>query len=201
MRILILLLLAFSASGQTNTQTIVLPITTTGGTDSIVIPLLNGQFIRFMQPIPYYSQITGTDSLVARSSTTKQRGLLSPFSLPVSTATQNALNLKQNIPTVITGSVTQLTSKATAVILNANKGQITMNSAALAAGAEVSFTLNNSFISATDVVIVNIQSVGTVNSYSATVSAVSAGSCAITLSNLSTASLSQALVLNFLIIK
>lgn len=99
------------------------------------------------------------------------------------------------------GTVTQATSKATAVTLNNMKGRITMNGAALAAGAEVSFSLNNTFISATDVVIVNIQSVGTVNSYLVSVGAVANGSCSITISNASPGSLSQAIVLNFLIIK
>lgn len=99
------------------------------------------------------------------------------------------------------GTVTQLTSKATAVTLNKICGQIVMNAAALAAGAEVSFTLTNSTIVATDVVIVNIQSVGTVGSYAITVSAVAAGSCQFTLTNLSVGSLSQAVVLSYAIIK
>lgn len=123
---------------------------------------------------------------------------------PVSTATQTALNLKQTIPTAgqgLGGTVTQATSKTTAVTLNKQYGRITMNGAALAAAAEVAFTLTNSTIAATDVIIVNIQSVGTAGSYFVTVGAVAAGSCSITLGNTSAASLSQAVVLNFAVIK
>ena len=76
-----------------------------------------------------------------------------------------------------------------------------MNGAALAAAAEVSFVLTNSTIAATDTVIVCIQSVGTAWAYFVSVGAVSAGSCAITVGNASAGSLSQAVVLNFAVIK
>lgn len=99
------------------------------------------------------------------------------------------------------GTVTQATNKSTGVTLNKTAGQITMNGAALAAGAEVAFTLTNNTITATDVVIVNVQSVGTAGSYLVSVGAVSNGSCSITVSNASTGSLSQAIVLNFAVIK
>jgi len=99
------------------------------------------------------------------------------------------------------GAVTQATSKATAVTLNKLCGAITMNGAALAAAAEVAFTLTNSTIAARDVVIVNIASVGTAGAYFVCVGAVAAGSCSITLGNCSAGSLSQALVLNFAVIK
>lgn len=99
------------------------------------------------------------------------------------------------------GTVTQATSKTTAVTLNKITGRITMNGAALAAGAEAAFTLTNSTISATDVIIVNIQSVGTAGAYLVSVGAVANGSCSITVSNASAGSLSQAVVLNFAVIK
>lgn len=99
------------------------------------------------------------------------------------------------------GTVTQATNKTTAVTLNKISGRITMNGAALAAGAEAAFTLNNSTIAATDVIIVNVQSVGTAGAYLVSVGAVAAGSCSITVSNASAGSLSQAIVLNFCVIK
>ena len=99
------------------------------------------------------------------------------------------------------GTVTQATSKSTGVTLNKIAGRITMNGAALAAAAEVSFTLTNSFISANDVVVVNMQSVGTTTAYLVSVNAVSNGSCVINIANASTGSLSQAIVLNFIVIK
>lgn len=98
------------------------------------------------------------------------------------------------------GTVTQATNKSTGVTLNTHSGQITMNGAALAAGAEVGFTLTNSVIAATDVVIVNIASGATADSYTVTVDAVAAGSCRISLSNVSAGSLSEAVVLNFVVI-
>lgn len=99
------------------------------------------------------------------------------------------------------GTVTQLTSKTTAVTLNDVCGQITMSNAALASAAEVAFTLNNTAIEANDVIIVNIKSGATLGAYSLTIGAVAAGSCSITLSNISGASLSEAVVLSFAVIK
>jgi hypothetical protein len=98
------------------------------------------------------------------------------------------------------GAVTQATDKSTGVTLNTLCGQITMNAAALAAAAEVSFTLTNSFITATDVLIVNVASGATAATYTATIDAVAAGSCRITVGNHSTSSQSEAIVLNFVVI-
>ena len=99
------------------------------------------------------------------------------------------------------GTVTQATSKSTGVTLNKICGQITMNNAALAASTSVVFTLTNSTIAATDVVIVNISSGGTAASYIVGVDAVAAGSCSIHVRNVSGGSLSEALVLNYAVIK
>jgi hypothetical protein len=101
------------------------------------------------------------------------------------------------------GAVTQGagSGKSTAVTLNKRCGQITMNNAALPAAGEVSFTLNNSIISATDVPVVCIASGATAATYTVTVDAVANGSCRITVGNHSTSSRSEAIVLNFIIIK
>ena len=99
------------------------------------------------------------------------------------------------------GTVTQDTSKSTAVELNANSGQITMDDAALAGAAEVSFTLTNSQIAATDVVVVNHGSVTTTGAYLVGVSGVASGSCSITVANLTGGALSEPIVLNFVVIK
>lgn len=99
------------------------------------------------------------------------------------------------------GAVTQATSKSTGVTLNKQSGQITLNNAALAAATSVSFTLTNSVIAATDTVIVNIGSGATVDAYTVDVTAVAAGSCRIQVRNESGASLGEALVLNFAVIK
>lgn len=99
------------------------------------------------------------------------------------------------------GTATQAGNKSNSVTINKRCGQITMNGAALAAGAEVTFTVTNSTVAATDVPVVCVQSVGTAGSYLVSVGAVANGSFAITVSNASAGSLSQALVLNFVVIK
>jgi len=99
------------------------------------------------------------------------------------------------------GTVTQASSKSTGVTLNKLTGQITMNGAALGAATEVAFTLTNSTIRATDAVLVNVATGGTSAAYAVGVTAVAAGSCEITVTNLSAGSLSEALVLNFAVVK
>jgi hypothetical protein len=99
------------------------------------------------------------------------------------------------------GTVTQVTDKSTGVTLNKRCGQITMNNAALAAAAEVSFTLTNSVIAATDVVMVSIASGATAGAYSVQCDATAAGSCRISVGNRNAGSLGEAIVLNFVVIK
>ena len=99
------------------------------------------------------------------------------------------------------GTVTQATNKGTGVTLNTESGQITMNDAALAAAAEVSFTVTNSKIAATDVVVACHGSAGTAGSYIVGVSAIAAGSFKVTVTNVSGGSLSEAIVINFVALK
>ena len=99
------------------------------------------------------------------------------------------------------GSVTQATSKSTGVTLNTSCGTITMNNAALAASTTVVFTLTNSKVSAQDAVIVNVVSgPATDGTYQAFVAGISAGSAKIALRNISAGSLSEAVVLNYVIV-
>lgn len=98
------------------------------------------------------------------------------------------------------GTVTQATNKSTGVTLNTQSGQITMHNAELAAAAEVAFTVTNSKVSATDVVIVNHGSAGTAGSYLVGVSAIGAGSFGIVVANPTGGALSEAIVLNFVVI-
>jgi hypothetical protein len=99
------------------------------------------------------------------------------------------------------GTVTQGTSKSTGVELNKICGQITTHNAALGSGAEVSFTVTNSTVTATDVVVVCIASGATADAYNVQVDAVGAGSFRIALGNMTGGSLSEALVINFVVIK
>lgn len=100
------------------------------------------------------------------------------------------------------GTVTQATNKSTGVTLNKICGEIVMNNATLNRETAVSFTLTNSTIAATDVVVVNIKSTATANAYNVGVTAVAAGSCRIQVHNLlGGTDLSEALVLSFAVIK
>ena len=99
------------------------------------------------------------------------------------------------------GTVTQATNKATTVISNTESGQITMNDAALAAAAEVSFTVTNSKVAATDVVVACHGSAGTAGSYLVNANAIADGSFAVTVSNVSSGSLGEAIVINFVALK
>lgn len=99
------------------------------------------------------------------------------------------------------GTVTQLTDKSTAVTLNKSAGRITMNNASLATATNATFTLNNSFISANDTVILTISGgQATPGSYNVFANSLSAGSVSITLRNISGGSLSEAIVINFALI-
>ena len=98
------------------------------------------------------------------------------------------------------GTVTQLTSKSTGVTLNKSAGQITMNGAELANATNVTFTLTNSGISAKDVVTLSVSSGATAGAYNCWVSGKSTGSCTITLRNLSGGALSEAVVINFVVL-
>jgi hypothetical protein len=98
------------------------------------------------------------------------------------------------------GTVTQATSKSTGVTLNKSMGRITMNAASLAAGASVTFTLTNNFISANDVVIVTVSGGGTAGAYWPYVSSLAAGSAVIGLWNSTGGALAEAAVINFAVI-
>lgn len=99
------------------------------------------------------------------------------------------------------GTVTQLTSKSTAVTLNKSAGVITMNNASLATATNATFTLNNSLISANDAVILTISGgQATPGSYNVFANSLSAGSVSITLRNISGGTLSEAIVINFALI-
>lgn len=98
-------------------------------------------------------------------------------------------------------AVTQATSKSTGVTINKYTGQITMNGAALAAAAEVSFTVTNSQVQADDVVVVCIKSGATAGAYALTIDAVAAGSFRVSISNQSAGSLSEAIVLQFIVFR
>ena len=100
------------------------------------------------------------------------------------------------------GTVTQATSKGTTVTLNKPTGVITMNNAALGANTEVGFLVNNSLVSVIDSIIVVPANTGGVSMANYNVrAAASAGAVLIYVKNISGGSLSDALVINFAVIK
>lgn len=117
------------------------------------------------------------------------------------TATSVAATGSVGYATGAGGAVTQATSKATGVTLSKICGSITTHDAELAAAAEVSFTVTNTLVAATDVVVACIKSGATAGAYVVTVDAVAAGSFRVSIGNVSAGALSEALVLNFAVIK
>lgn len=98
------------------------------------------------------------------------------------------------------GVVTQATDKSTAVTLNKSAGRITMNAASLGATTNVSFTLNNSFISSNDTLILTISSGATIGAYNCWVNSLTAGTASITLRNTTGGALAEAVIINYSLI-
>lgn len=95
------------------------------------------------------------------------------------------------------GTVTQLTSKTTTVTLNTPTGSIITSNAALGAGVSAAFTLTNSLVTANDLFICNysIQ-----NNYRIT-GRCAAGGVSVSIKNDTGGSLSDAITINFAILK
>ena len=100
------------------------------------------------------------------------------------------------------GEVTQDTSKSTDVTLNTPTGRITMNDSQLNNNATARFTMFNSSVNSNDVVIINIKENGsTPEAYIAFVADIGAGFVDIALWNRSGGQLSEAVELNFAVIR
>lgn len=96
------------------------------------------------------------------------------------------------------GTVTQLTSKTTEVTLNKPSGHITMNNSALAAGASVEFILNNTSIITYSIIMVN--PVWSNSNYKTEIVLNITGAAIIRVTNISGSSLSDSLVVRFLVV-
>jgi hypothetical protein len=99
------------------------------------------------------------------------------------------------------GVVTQATSRTTGVTVARVCGQITLFSTTTTAGTFASFTVTNTTVSSTDVVIVNFASGATANSYGLAVTAVAAGSFRVQIHNIAAVGVAEAPVINFAVIK
>jgi hypothetical protein len=98
------------------------------------------------------------------------------------------------------GTATQDTSKSNPVTLNKITGQITMNGSQLSGDSTVSFTLNNSTIANTDVMIIN--QVSTANAGVYNFNAIcNSGNAVISVQNLTNTNRSDAIVIRYAVIK
>lgn len=98
------------------------------------------------------------------------------------------------------GTVTQATNKGTGVTLSKPTGQITLNNAALASDTTVSFTLTNTLIEATDILVMNHVSGGTAGAYLLNAQC-GAGSASVNVRNITAGSLGEAIVIGYVLIK
>jgi hypothetical protein len=98
------------------------------------------------------------------------------------------------------GTVSQSGNKSGGVTLSKQSGEITMQNTALNAATIVSFVLTNTTIAATDVIVINHVSGGTIGAYTVT-GACNNGSATIYVRNNTAGSLSEALVLRYAVIK
>ncbi len=100
-----------------------------------------------------------------------------------------------------TSVVTQITTRATAVTLDATAGQITTDDTSLAAAAEAVFVVNNKYVTAKSVIVISAASGQTAGTSVPIVTAVAAGQFSITLTNLhATTADTGAMVINYAII-
>lgn len=99
------------------------------------------------------------------------------------------------------GTVTQATSKSTAVTLNKPSGVITMNNAALGAGATVAFLCSNSLVAAGDICLLSINFGSAAYASYSCWSRCDSGAVVVYLKNISAGILSDALQIQFCIIK
>lgn len=100
------------------------------------------------------------------------------------------------------GTVTQATNKSTTVTLNKPSGQITMHNAPLAAGATVVFQLANSLLMTTDGLVINcIGGLSSLANYRFSYGVTATGIASIYVTNQTGGSLSEAIVLNFQLVK
>jgi hypothetical protein len=101
-------------------------------------------------------------------------------------------------------TVTQITTRATGVTINALSGTITTDTTSLAAEASAVFVVTNNKVAITDVVVCNIRSGSIALNTDVVVSAVAAGSFSITVVNNNAAAGTAetgAIIINFVVLK
>lgn len=99
------------------------------------------------------------------------------------------------------GTVTQLTSKTTAVTINKPCGTIVTTADSIDANSQASFVVNNSLVAATDVIVLNYASGGSGTYYDISTRLISAGRFDVTVWNRNSSPLAEAITINFAVIK
>lgn len=162
---------------------------------------------------PVNSSLRATDLMIANAAVTNTKladNAVTPIKLSVGAPIWSASGqLTVILPSSLGygvgagGAVTQGAGKGSTVTLNRPAGVITMNNAALGAGAVVSFAVINSVMSTTDVVVLSLLATSVVDpsAYRLEVRQIDSGSFVIRLTNTSAGALSEALIINFAIIK
>jgi hypothetical protein len=142
-------------------------------------------------------QLSVTNLFTSPALVTPSVGVATGTSLAVTGALTSSGTAGMGYATGAGGAVTQLTSRTTGVTLNKTTGAITLYSAAGSATA-ATFTVTNSTVAATDVIILNQKS-GT-DLYDLMITAVAAGSFNITFRTTG-GSTTETPVINFAVIK
>jgi hypothetical protein len=100
------------------------------------------------------------------------------------------------------GAITQITSRATGVILNTICGTITGDNTSLAAATRATFTVTNSAVNIRDTILLSVVSGPTADTSKFFVTAVTTGSFDITAANLNAATADTGVpIINFAVIK
>jgi hypothetical protein len=98
-------------------------------------------------------------------------------------------------------TVTQITSNVTPVTINSASGRITTVALTTAAAGEFQFTVNNSFVTTTSVILVTVSYPSASTGYPlASISTVANGSFSVDIKNVSSAVLNAAATIHFLVI-
>ncbi len=155
-----------------------------------------------------FNAMVGTNTLGAATATS----LTATGAVAGGTVTSTGLIKSSSPGTAGAGGIGYATGAGLAATQSSNKsttvtngdpstcGTITMNNAALNAGVIVSFTFTNAAIAATDVLVLNHVSGGTVGSYTLNAQA-GAGSATINVRNNTAGNLSEAIVIQWALIK
>lgn len=183
------------ADGKTLTANASITLTSSGDAGVMTFPNATDTVVTLAA-----TQTLTNKTLTSPTMTAPVLGVATGTSVAVSgLLTSSSATAQVGFATGAGGAVSQSTDKSTGVTLNTNCGAITMDNAELAGAATVSFTLTNSAIAATDVVVVSVKSGASTGLYTAAVTAVGAGSCVISVTNVG-ATASEVVVINFAVI-